>query len=572
MAIIDAFKLDDNINNELKKVVHYGKEIGENWPVVYLLNDSKEAYIGETHHAAVRMSQHLTNAAKRRLTDMRIITGSDFNKSVILDLEAFLIKHMSSDGKYKLLNGNHGLQDHDYYQRSQYNETFRNIWNQLRRENIVYHSISEIENSTLYKYSPYKSLGTEQRQAEMEILRVLAEGGDKGVGKTIVVKGGAGTGKTILAIYLMKLFADANDSGTPGEELSDYVDEDIESVIASESIRGINKIAIVMPQSTLKESVIDVFKSIKGLNKKMVLSTTDVVDDYLATGEKFDLIIVDEAHRLKCRWNGHLSSYPKFDKCTKALGMERNKGNELDWIMKCSRNQIFFRDELQTVRPCDLTTEDFEIIMQENCSAPVVDLKLSSQWRCEGGDRYIKYIRSILSEMNPEPVHFDNYDFRLFDDVNEMVETIKEKDREMGLCRNAAGYAWKWASKKDKTAYDIEIQGHKYRWNSTYKNWIASENSVNEIGCIHTLQGYDLNYVGLIIGKDIRYDPTAGRIVADKTQYCDQQGKSGVADDTEQLTQYLKNIYLTLMTRGIKGTYIYICDDDLREYLRKYFI
>lgn len=98
----------------------------------------------------------------------------------------------------------------------------------------------------------------------------------------------------------MKLFADANDSGTPGEELSDYVDEDIESVIASESIRGINKIAIVMPQSTLKESVIDVFKSIKGLNKKMVLSTTDVVDDYLATGEKFDLIIVDEAHRLKC--------------------------------------------------------------------------------------------------------------------------------------------------------------------------------------------------------------------------------------------------------------------------------
>ena len=98
----------------------------------------------------------------------------------------------------------------------------------------------------------------------------------------------------------MKLFAYANDSGTPGEELSDYVDEDIESVIASESIRGINKIAIVMPQSTLKESVIDVFKSIKGLNKKMVLSTTDVVDDYLATGEKFDLIIVDEAHISTC--------------------------------------------------------------------------------------------------------------------------------------------------------------------------------------------------------------------------------------------------------------------------------
>lgn len=219
MAIIDAFKFDDNINNELKKVAHYGKDIGENWPVVYLLNDDEEAYVGETHHVSVRMSQHLSNAAKRKLTEMRIITGNDFNKSVILDLEAFLIKHMSSDGKYKLLNGNHGLQDHDYYQRSQYNETFRKIWNKLKAENIVGHTISEIENSTLYKYSPYKSLGAEQVHAEMEILKALADGGDRGRGKTIVVKGGAGTGKTILAIYLMKLFADANDTGVPGDEM-----------------------------------------------------------------------------------------------------------------------------------------------------------------------------------------------------------------------------------------------------------------------------------------------------------------------------------------------------------------
>ena len=151
-----------------------------------------------------------------------------------------------------------------------------------------------------------------------------------------------------------------------------------------------------------------------------------------------------------------------------------------------------------------------------------------------------------------------------------MVESIKKKDAEIGLCRNAAGYAWKWLSKKDKNAYDIEIQGHKYRWNSTYENWIAKENSVNEIGCIHTLQGYDLNYVGLIIGEDIKYDENTCKIYADKNNYYDQQGKSGVADNPEALKEYLLNIYLTLMTRGIKGTYIYVCDDALRKYFEKY--
>ena len=151
-----------------------------------------------------------------------------------------------------------------------------------------------------------------------------------------------------------------------------------------------------------------------------------------------------------------------------------------------------------------------------------------------------------------------------------MIEAVRKKDAELGLCRNAAGYAWRWISKRNKKAYDIEIQGHQYRWNSTYNNWIASKNAVNEIGCIHTLQGYDLNYVGLIIGEDIKYDKETGKIYADKDHYFDQQGKSGVANDPEALKEYLLNIYLTLMTRGIKGTYLYVCDDDLREYFKRF--
>ena len=568
MATITPIKFDIDVVNELKNVRHYGKNVGENWPIVYIINNNEEAYVGETHHASVRMSQHLTNPERRKLTEIRLITDKDFNKSVILDLESFLIKHMGSDGKFKLQNANHGLQDHDYYNRSEYEETFKKIWNRLKHEGIVDHTIEFIENSNMFKYSPYKSLGADQVEAESCILAALAETSFCNNGSTIVVRGGAGTGKTILAVYLMKLFADINNNSYE-TNTRDY-DEDVESIVASESIKDIKKIGIVMPQSTLKASVKDVFNSVNGLSKKMVLGTSDVVEDYIRTGEKFDFIIVDEAHRLKCRWNGHLSSYPKFDSSTLALGMPIEKGNELDWIMKCSRNQILFRDELQTVRPCDITADDFKKIIDSYSQQKVTEVSLSSQWRCEGGNSYITYVKNILSGINQNPQSFDKYDFKIYRDVDKMIEAIKAKNSEIGLCRNAAGYAWKWISKKDKTKYDIEIQGHQYRWNTTYENWISTKSSIDEIGCIHTLQGYDLNYVGLIIGPDIKYDKEKCEIYPDKTCYHDQQGKSGCADDKDALKEYLTNIYLTLMTRGIKGTYIYVCDDNLREYFEQY--
>ena len=107
-----------------------------------------------------------------------------------------------------------------------------------------------------------------------------------------------------------------------------------------------------------------------------------------------------------------------------------------------------------------------------------------------------------------------------------------------------------------------------YRWNTESTDWINSENSVNEIGCIHTVQGYDLNIYGVIFGPEIRYDRQLQTIVIDKSNYYDHLGKTGNLDE---LKGYIQNIYVTLMTRGIKGTYIYACDSGLREYLKRYF-
>lgn len=573
MASFNSLKFDSETAEKLKGITHYDKQVGENWPVVYILSNNKEAYVGETHHASIRMSQHWLNPQRRSLEDMMLISGKNFNKSVVLDLESFLIKHMSADGKFRLQNGNGGLQDHDYYNRPFYEEIFVNIWRELKSKGLVEHTIDEIENSTLYKYSPYKSLGEEQLEAQRDILKTFIDHTDDDQGVTVLVRGGAGTGKTILAVYLMKLFADISSRLEMEITHDDYSDGDIDMQRAAAKINGINKIGIVFPQATLKSSIMDVFGSVRDLYKSMVYSTTEVVDEYLRSGEKFDLLIVDEAHRLKCRYRGHLSSYPKFDSCTQALGFPKERGNELDWLMTCSRNQIIFRDELQTVRPCDIDADDFRSILhnrREKYDEQVIELNLETQWRCEGGNDYIEYIKGILSGSASRKRRFDNYDFRLYKDVDRMIEAVRKKDAELGLCRNAAGYAWRWISKRNKKAYDIEIQGHQYRWNSTYNNWIASKNAVNEIGCIHTLQGYDLNYVGLIIGEDIKYDKETGKIYADKDHYFDQQGKSGVANDPEALKEYLLNIYLTLMTRGIKGTYLYVCDDDLREYFKRF--
>jgi len=569
MFHIDRFDFNNETAMQVSKLHHGETEVGSNWPVVYVINNDKEAYVGETVHAFRRIEQHQQTKERQRLTEIRIISDDNFNKSVVLDLESFLIKYMSSDEKFILQNGNGGISDHEYFDRSAYRDEFIKIWNKLRKMGIVRKTIEEIENSEIYKYSPYKSLGEEQTEAVISILKLLANEQEEPM--TVIVRGGAGTGKTIVAIYLLKYLVDLNDPAKVYDGDSDEEpEESILDIYASDNIRSIHKIGIVVPQKSLQSSLKDVFKNVRLLDKSMVLTPAEVVDDYKKTGKKFDLLIVDEAHRLRCRYRGNVSHHPTIINRNKFLGLDERMGTELDWIMLCSRNQILFRDELQTVRPCDLREEEFMEILRKHHREPKAQLALDTQWRCMGGSDYTHYIRDIFSDCATGYKEIENYDLKLYRDCHQMYEDIRRKNDEMGLCRIAAGYAWPWDRKKPDE-YTIEIQGHKYRWNRVYDNWITTKTAPDEIGCIHTLQGYDLNYAGIIIGNDIKYDAKAGKIVSDKSCYYDTLGKAGVSDDPEGLKNYLCNIYITLLTRGIRGTYIYVCDDALREYLEEFF-
>lgn len=569
MINIETYRFDEKVVKKLENT-----KFGNKWPIVYIINNDKEAYVGETVNAYMRASQHLDNPKRRMLNLINIISSEKFNKSVVLDLEAFLIKYMAADNNFKLQNGNAGLQNHNYYQKEMYESKFKEIWNKLKEKGIVKNDLIVIENSDLFKYSPYKSLTDDQYEIVTDIIKTLANDVSNNIKSTFVVRGGAGTGKTILGIYMLKLLMEVKENNINIEE--EIVNDDIQNTLNINSSINKLKVGLVIPMDNLRTTLKKVFRNVSGLDSNMVLSPNDVAK----STEKYDLLIVDEAHRLRQRKN--LTQYATFDKNNAKFGLGK-EGTELDWIRLQSKYQVFLYDEEQSIKPTDIDKEKIIDIENENNTHKY---SLRTQLRCLlGGDEYIEYVKELFSNNPPKDrKRFKEYEFKMFDDVDEMINNIKSKNNVFGLCRNVAGYAWKWNSKgqklpmhmtkkelekiKENNVYDIEIDNHRYIWNTQATDWINSENSINEIGSIHTTQGFDLNYTGLIIGNELKYDDKNNKIYVDRKEYYDVKGKSATSD--EELLNYILHIYSTMCTRGMRGTYIYVCDSKLRKYLSKY--
>ena len=525
------------------------------WPVVYIIKDDTigEAYIGESTNAINRMKNHLANEDRKKLADLLIISCDKFNKSAVLDIESNLIQYMSSDGRYKLQNGNTGLINHNYYQREQYQGLFDNLWEHLLVEKYAKNPLSRIDNSDLFKYSPYKSLTNDQHDSVLEILGLLTKKEEN----TIFVEGGAGTGKTILAIYMMKLLK------------TDIMDHhlDAEDETYSSELRMISqlkekfpnpRVALVVPMTSLRKTLKKVFSNVKGLKSSMVIGPSEV------SKNEYDVLIVDEAHRLRKRKN--ITNFKSFDDANKLLGFDIHEGTELDWILKQSKNQIFFYDEGQSIKPSDIDQAKF---IKQKWSSSL--LKLVSQHRVKGGMDYINYIDNLLHcrlEKGGKKFESEHYDFVLYDSLTDLYADLKKKEDEFGLCRLLSGYSWEWKSAKNNVP-DITIEGLNLKWNTTNEDWINSPNAFNEVGCIHTTQGYDLNYTGIIFGKEITYNPETKQIEINASQYFDKKGKQGI-ENPATLKAYILNIYKTMMLRGIRGTYVYVCDEGLRKYFKEF--
>jgi DUF2075 family protein/DNA replication protein DnaC len=550
------------------------------WPVVYTISDSKYIYIGETTSAATRMRKHKNTDSIKKLKQVRIILHQKFNKSACHDLESHLVKYFAADGKYKVLNRNAGISDYDYFARDEYRKSFNKIFEELRTQGFMVKSIPDIVNDNIFKYSPFKALTKDQSLAIESILEILLPL-KKSKKNQIVVQGGPGTGKTIVAIYLLKLLTDIKSSDSTDELEIDSLFAEYFKPRFRDKLVGW-RIGLVIPQQSLRKTLKTVFKTVPGLHQNMVLSPFDVGK----SNDKWDLLIVDEAHRLKMRSNMSAPTLnTMFREINKKLfGKARGDDNSLtqfDWIVKQSANQVIMLDEAQSVLPSDLPLNKIQEIISNSADSHNL-FPLDTQLRVKGGKEYIDYVSAVLDGKKPKKqTSFGDYDLRLFDDLDAMISEIKTKDASNGLSRLTAGFAWKWKTKKrrgspTKVLFDIEIGSVQLIWNTTQTDWINSPNSLNEVGSIHTIQGYDLNYCGVIIGPDLYYDQVEKKIRFSRNNYFDPKGKEnnkklGIKYSDDDLLKYVRQIYRVLLTRGMLGTYIYVVDPDLREYLKSYF-
>jgi len=536
-----------------------------NWPVVYTIFNDKAIYVGETTSAASRLKQHLANPQKAHLVHARVVVDETFNTSVCLDLESQLIAYFAADEKFEVLNSNAGMSNADYFERDKYRASFDGIFERLLDEGLLTRSIPDIVNSNLFKYSPFKSLNTDQGAAVEGILESLLTEWESESPAPIVIQGDPGTGKTIVAIYLIKLLMDIA-SSQPDEALdldsmfSDFFQDGYRDVL-----RGV-KLGLVIPQQSLRKTVQKVFKKTPGLDPKMVIDPFS-----LTRPNEYDLLIVDEAHRLSLRANQPSAALNnKFKAINETFfGEDRPNFTQLDWIRSASRHQILLLDAAQSVRPADLSPTTVNEVVS-NADARHTLFRLHSQMRVAGGNDYIEFVGKLLNLEAAGQPDFGDYDFRIFDNFADMRQAILEKDQEVGLSRLVAGYAWEWKSKNDSSAVDISIDGIDLQWNRTAVDWVNSPTAVNEVGSIHTIQGYDLNYAGVIVGNDLGLDPESGELVFNRAKYFDKKGKEnnpklGRDYTDDELLEYVKNIYRVLLTRGIRGTYVFVTDHELKK-------
>ncbi|MBQ2915000.1 MAG: DUF2075 domain-containing protein [Clostridia bacterium] len=554
--------------------------LGQNWPVVYLIHNKTSIYVGETNNFFARFGQHLDNPARKKLTNMTVIYDEEFNKSAILDIEQSLIRLFSADEKYTLLNGNSGQSaKHNYYQREKYlnkiegSENEKGIWTLLEEIGLAKNGYSSIVNSDLFTYSPYTSLTLEQEAICYSVVEDLIDGleNHRYRGTSCIVDGVAGTGKTIIGVYLVALLVNAN------KQLVD-IDENADLDTSSVKLRALHKlreyvrkhgeikIAYVLPMTSIRKTIKKVFRLSKnGLKASMVKGPTEIVD------EMYDIIIVDEAHRLSKREN--IGWMGAFDGACKKLNLDPQQSNCLDWIVKCSKCRVLFYDPTQRIKRSDITPLDLRTSLENSF---MHTYQLTTQMRCVAGSGYSNYLAQIFDCSQETKMHFAKADIKLFVSATEMIDAIKTKNDKYGLSRVVAGYSWEWKTKGlsreesiKQGAYDISLEGKQYVWNVTNCEWILRKDSINEIGCVHTTQGYDLNYVGVIFGREIDYDPVRNEIVIDKDLFFDKNVKLGSTD--EETKSFVLNAYKVMMTRGIKGCYIYCCNPNLREYFKRFF-
>jgi DUF2075 family protein/archaellum biogenesis ATPase FlaH len=345
--------------------------------------------------------------------------------------------------------------------------------------------------------------------------------------QVIIIKGGPGTGKSVIGLNLMSYMLNSKA----------YV----EYITPNQAFREVLRKKLIGSSGHVE--VRDLFKGSAS---------------YVLTPENyFDVLICDEAHRLK--EHGHMKKKIEGE-------------NQITQIIRSSRISVFFIDDLQKISKKDIGSVMEVEKEASRFGANVHTVELESQYRCSGSGNYISWLDSLLNnEEEKFPLEGD-FDFRVITSPQQLKEEIVDKSGG----RLLAGYAWEWTKNvvDGKLADDVVIEEHNFAmpWNDPHRiDWAIHPDCANQIGCIHTVQGLEMDYVGVIIGKDLGYDEEMKKLIVRREEFKDKgakpaKPKKGQVDHLEEL---VRNTYKTLMTRGMKGCYVYCCDKGLEKYIKE---
>ncbi len=350
---------------------------------------------------------------------------------------------------------------------------------------------------------------------------------------TIIINGGPGTGKSVVSMnaFIKLLKSDKN-------------------------------IKFIAPNASFRTAIVESLALFKSNSRQRLGSLFSGSGNFVdAKNNQFDVLIVDEAHRLKGK------------------GAYMYQGvNQIEDIVKAAKLSVFFIDDDQRIRPDDIGSIAEIKRIAQRYNSDIKEVTLEAQFRCSGAEGYLNWVDhtfQIKDTANFDGWDAQSFEFKLMDTPNEVSAMIKVKVDEGYKARMLAGFAWKWSSEKEGNyngeSDDVSIPEHNFKmpWNGRKAStkWALIPDGINQIGCVHTSQGLEFDYVGVIIGNDLKFNPETGKIYASYDDYFDSTGKKGLKDNKSELTRLVKNIYKVLLSRGMKGCYIYCRDDELKKYL-----
>ncbi|MGO2723407.1 MAG: DUF2075 domain-containing protein [Lactobacillus sp.] len=567
------FKNQKQLEEKAKLLCHY--------PTVYVIehspsqhiSDQRSIYVGETNNIVHRTRQHLYDDPKTRSDWQQLVAANDttlyvighehFNKSMTLDIENQFMLYLSAVTNVKMNNRRGNPQD-QYFPSEEVDQIFSKIWYKLQLENAnLFPAMALIKDMAIFKASPFHKLTSEQADAKEKILaRIQTAMKSHQSGQLILVTGEAGAGKTVL---LSSLFYDLETNSAPEDAVTPNL-SDVNSRL---------KVALLVNH----EEQLKVYQSIcqrLDLNITDVSRPTGFINNHLNNHEQFDVVLVDEAHLL---WTQGHYSYHKGH-------------NQIDDLLQIAKVVVAVFDPHQILHTTQVV-EPHLLKKWEQLTGPDNLISLHNQLRIDAALSTIQWIHDIIDDQHHTigKLAIDpNYDIQVFDTPGELQRAIQIKNKvdkahdfSNGISRILATYDWAYKTTKPqqddywyvaegdwKMPWNYQLKAKTRRMGQQKLAWAEEAQTINEVGSTFTIQGFDLNYAGVIIGPSVKY--RGGHIVFDPNEHADKAAIQNrtLSDGSKKsfANTLINNELNVLLTRGVHGLYLHAVDPQLQAALK----